>query len=153
MIKGAYMLGSRLVSLIERHSDKLTQGLVDKLYNCSRTADCRKISPEELAEGAHDIYRNLSDWLLTKTESDVELRYTAIGARRAGQGVALPQLVWAILLSKEHLWAFLQREGLVTGPVELFGELELLQLLDQFFDRAVYYVVAGYSEMAQRKAA
>jgi hypothetical protein len=147
------MFGSRLVGLIERNSDRLAAGLVQKLCNSSRTADYQHIAADELAKGAHEIYSNLSDWLLTKTESDIEVHYTAIGAKRAAQRVPLPQLVWAILLSKEHLWAFLQREGLVTGPVELFGELELLQFLDQFFDRATYYAVVGYAGVAIGKAA
>jgi hypothetical protein len=147
------MLGSRLVGLIERHSNELADGLAHKLCNSSRTNDFRNIPHDELTKAAHEIYSNLSDWLLTKTESDIELRYTAIGARRASQGVALAQLVWAMLMSKEHLWGFLQREGFVTGPVELFGELELLQFLDQFFDRAMYYAVVGYGERAMRKAA
>ena len=147
------MLGSRLVGLIERHSDELADGLVTKLCNSTRTVDFRKIPPEELATGAREIYSNLSDWLLTKTESDIELRYNQIASRRASQGVSLQQLVLALIMSKEHLWAFLQHEGFVTGPVEVFGELELLQLLDQFFDRAVYYAVVGYTERARGKAA
>lgn len=147
------MLGSRLVGLIERHSNDLSAGLVNKLCNSSRTADFRKIPRDELGKGAHEIYSNLGDWLLTKTESDIELRYTAIGTRRAKQGIALQQLVWAMLMSKEHLWAFLQREAFIKGPVELFGELELLQLLDQFFDRAIYYAVVGYGEGSIQKAA
>jgi len=147
------MLGSRLVGLIERNSNELAEGLAAKLCNSSRTTDFCEIPPDELARGAHEIYSNLSDWLLTKTESDIEVRYTAIGAKRAEQEVELSQLVWAILMSKEHLWAFLQREGFVTGPVELFGELELLQLLDQFFDRAMYYAVVGHTGAAMRTAA
>ena len=147
------MLGSRLVGLIERNSDELAEGLVRKLCNSSRTSDFRSIRREELAKGAHEIYSNLTEWLLTKTESDIELRYTTIAKRRAAQGVSLDQLVLAMMMSKEHLWAFLQREGFVTGPVEVFGELELLQLLDQFFDRAVYYAVVGYAEKVQSKAA
>ena len=145
------MLGSRLVGLIERNSNELADGLAAKLCNSSRTTDFREIPPDELAQGAHEIYSNLSDWLLTKTESDIELRYTGIGARRAGQGIPLPQLVWGFFISKEHLWAFLQREAMVEGPVEVFGELELVQLLDQFFDRAVYFAVNGYVEATQRK--
>src|SRR3954452_6569519 len=147
------MLGSRLVGLIERNSNELAEGLATKLCKSSRTMDFRKISGDELASGAHEIYSNLSDWLLTKTESDIEVRYTTVGSKRAAQGVTLAQLVWAILMSKEHLWAFLQREGFVTGPVELFGELELLQLLDQFFDRAMYYAVVGHTGAAMRTAA
>ncbi len=147
------MLGSRLVGLIERHSNELAEGLVKKLCTSSRTPDFREIPREELAKGAREIYSNLSDWLLTKTESDIELRYTAIAERRATQGIALQQFVLGLFMSKEHLWAFLQREAMATGPVELFGELELLRLLDQFFDRAVYYAVVGYSEKAKETAA
>jgi hypothetical protein len=29
-------------------------------------------------------------------------------------------------------------------PVEVYGELEMLQLLDHFFDRAIYYAAVGY---------
>ncbi len=145
------MLGARLVRLIERHSEKLAEGLMRKLRNSDRTTGFRAVPQEELREAAHEIYRNLGDWLLTKTESDIEVRYTQIGSRRAEQGVPLQQFLWAMLLSKEHLWGFLQREGLAEGPVEIFGELELLQLLDQFFDRALYYAVVGYEHARSRR--
>lgn len=145
------MLGLRMVRLIERHSDQLAEGLMKKLRSSDRTAGFRQVATEELRDAAREIYRNLGDWLLTKTESDIEVRYTQIGARRATQGVPVQQFLWAVLLSKEHLWGFLQREGLAEGPVELFGELELLQLLDHFFDRALYYAVVGYEHARSRK--
>jgi hypothetical protein len=47
-------------------------------------------------------------------------------------------------MTKEHLWEFLQREGLVRGSVEIYGEMELLGLLDQFFDRALCFATEGY---------
>jgi hypothetical protein len=40
--------------------------------------------------------------------------------------------------------AFLQREAFACNVVELYGELELHQMLTQFFDRAVYYGIQGY---------
>lgn len=147
------MLGSRLVALIESHSDELAKGLIEKLCNSTRTTSFRGVAKEELGTAAHEIYSNLSDWLLTKTESDIELRYSSIGARRAEQGIPLQELVWAIIMSKEHLWAYLQREAVIEGPVAIFGELELLRLLDQFFDRAVYYAAVGYGEAKKRRAA
>jgi len=147
------MLGSRLVALIESHSDVLAKGLVEKLCNSTRTASFRGVAKEELGKAAHEIYSNLSDWLLTKTESDIELRYSSIGARRAAQGIPLQELVWAMMMSKEHLWAYLQREVIVEGPVAIFGELELLRLLDQFFDRALYYATVGYNESQKAEAA
>ena len=147
------MLGGNLVRLIESRADELTEGLVKKLRNSERTTEFRKISNDELARGAREIYTNLDDWLLTKTESDIEYRYTHLGARRASQGVPMSQFIWAVQLSKEHLFAFLQREALSEGALQLYGELEVMQMLAHFFDHAVYYAVVGYEHAGMRKAA
>ncbi len=138
------MLSLKLVRLIERHSQQLASGLCAKLRNSEKTTEFLRVPAEELEAAAFDIYRHLGEWLLTKTESDIELRYKEIGARRAGQGISVTQWIWAVVLTKEHLWGFLQRESLVDRPFELYGELELLRLLDQFFDRAIYYGVIGH---------
>jgi hypothetical protein len=147
------MLGSRLVKLIEQRSDELSEGVAEKLRSSSRTPGYRDLAHAELAKAAKEVFSNLSDWLLTKTESDIELRYMALGARRAKEHIAIAQLVWAIVMTKEHLLAFLQREGMSDSPLQVYGELELLQLLDQFFDRAVYYAVCGYTDSGVRKVA
>ena len=147
------MLGSHLIRLIEGHADQLAEGLMKKLRLSDRTTEFRKVPPEELQKGARELYTNLGDWLLTKTESDIELRCTQMGARRAAQGIPVTQLLWAVLMSKEHLFAFLQREGFAEGAVQLYGELELMQMLDQFFDRVLYYAVVGYEHARLRKAA
>ena len=147
------MIALRLVRLIETHSEELAEGLTQKLLSCDRTADIRKVPASELHHRCHEIYRNLSDWLLTKTDHDIEVVYKALGARRAGQGVSIAALTWAILLTKEHLWGFLEWEGVHGGLHNVFGELELLRQLDQFFDRAVYYATEGYEQAMAQKAA
>ncbi len=147
------MLAARLVNLIETHSDSLSQGLLRKLLASDRTADLRKVPEAELEERTYEIYRNLSDWLLNKTEADIERRYTEIGLRRAQQDVAFSHFLWAIVATKAHLHEFLRREGLVDTTVELIGEVELLQALDQFFDRALYHASVGYERARNSKAA
>ena len=147
------MIALRLVRLIETHSEELAEGLTRKLLSSDRTRDLRKVPANELHHRCHEIYRNLSDWLLTKTENDLEVVYKALGARRASQGVSMAALTWAILLTKEHLWSFLEWEGVHGGLHNVFGELELLRQLEQFFDRAVYHATAGYEEALASRAA
>jgi hypothetical protein len=147
------MIALRLVRLIETRSEELAEGLTQKLLSSDRTADIRKVSASELHHRCHEIYRNLSDWLLTKTDHDIEVVYKALGARRARQGVSIAALTWAILLTKEHLWCFLEWEGVHGGLHNVFGELELLRQLDQFFDRAVYYATEGYEQALAERAA
>ena len=69
-----------------------------------------------------------------------------IGARRALQQVPLSQVVWVIVLTKENLLEYLKNEAGMERPTEVFGELEMLQLLDQFFDRAIFYASMGYEQ-------
>lgn len=138
------MIAIRLVRLIEQHSDELTDGLLEKFETSPRTSDLRKVPEHELRARSYEILRNLSDWLLSKSDADIQRRYRQIGGLRASQGVSLSHYCWGILMTKEHLWNFLQREGFLRGALEIFGELELLRHLDQFFDRAICYAVEGY---------
>jgi hypothetical protein len=143
------MIPLGLVRLIERHSDELATELVAKLETSPRTADLRKVPVEELRRRIEEILRHASEWLLTKTGHDIEQRYFEIGERRASQGVALSDFCWAIVVTKQHLWEFLQRQGFMRGPVELYGEMELLRLLDQFFDRGLCCAIEGYEQYSR----
>ena len=138
------MIALRLVHLIESHSEQLTESLLHKLERSSRAADLRKVSEQELRERAREVYRNLSDWLLTKTEDDIEHVYTPLGRRRAEQGVTLSALCWALMMTEENLWDFLEMEGMRERPLEILGSFELLRLLDLFFDQAIYFATRGY---------
>jgi hypothetical protein len=140
------MLAYRLVRLIETHSHALAAGLLEKVQTSQFTQEYSKVPTDELQQRVYEIYRHLGEWLLGKTEFDIAERYREIGARRAEQKVPLSQLVWVIVLTKENLWEYLKHEAGIERPVEVFGELEMLKLLDQFFDRAIYYASLGYEK-------
>ena len=146
----------RLMRLIEIHSNELAACLVDRVHNSVATPDYELVPDEDLKQRVHEIYRHLSEWLVAKDEVDLEHRYLWIGARLAKQSVPFSQVAWVIVLTKDNLWEFLKRESERDRPVEVFGELEMLQLLDRFFDRAIYYKAVGYekamSEIEMEKA-
>jgi len=60
--------------------------------------------------------------------------------------VPFSQVAYVLELTKENLWDFLKARQMESA-VEAFGELEMLQLLDQFFDRATYYSALGYEKV------
>ena len=141
------MLAMRLVRLIETHADRLSHSLTRRLENDPHCAELRKVPREELEARSYEIFSHLTEWLLYKTEHDLERAYTELGVRRAKQMVALSHVLYAVTATNEQLWAFLQDEGVVTKPVELFAEMELFRLLDQFFDKALYYLATGYESV------
>ncbi len=138
------LLAYRLVKLIETHSDGLARSLHERYRNDKKCSAYANVSDTELASTVYEVYRHLGEWLLGKTEGDVERRYLEIGAKRAAQGVPASQVVWMICLVRENLWDYLQKHAELEKPAEIFGEIELLEMLDQFFNRAIYYATLGH---------
>lgn len=146
------MLAYRLLRLIETHSEALATGLLEKTKTSPLLPDYYNVPPEDLKQQVQEIYRHLADWL-GKSELDIEKRYLEVGAKRAKQGVPLSQLIWAIVLTKNNLCDFLEKEAVLDRPAEISGELEVQELLDQFFDRAIYYAAVGYEGSSTEKPA
>jgi hypothetical protein len=144
------MFSYRLVRLIESHADALAGGLEERVQATAQISHFRDIPAHELKERVYEIYRHLGEWLLGKNELDIEHRYREIGTRRAKQRVPLSEVIQAIALTKENLWDFLKSEAVMDRAVEIMGELELLQMLEMFFDRAIYYAAVGYEEEVSR---
>jgi hypothetical protein len=147
------MMVYRLVRMIETHSQALAAGLLDQVQNSKLTPNFQQnVPPDDLKERVYEIYRHLGEWLMGKDELQLEQRYLQIGARRAGQQVPMSEVIWVIVLTKDNLWEFIKKESVLEQPVEVFGELEMLQLLEQFFDRAIYYASVGYEQAVANPA-
>lgn len=141
------LLAYRLVRLIETHADKLADGTLARLKQDGKTrAFCERVPCEDFRSAVCEIYTHLGEWVMGKSEEEIARRYTEIGRRRASQGVLLSELNWAIVLTRENLWEFLKAEDTLERPTEVFGELKLLQMLEQFFDRAIFYAAVGYEQ-------
>jgi len=147
------MMLYRLVRLIEARSEALAASLLDRVRNSDLTQSYKQnVPPDELQERVYEVYRHLGEWLIGKDEIHLEQRYLQIGARRASQRVPVSEVIWVIVLTKENLWEFVKKEAVLERPVEVFGELEMLQLLEQFFDRAIYYAAVGYELTMKEQA-
>ncbi len=140
------ILVHRLTRLIELHADALAASLEARIASSERCTSYTRVSGDELKMLVAGIYGQLGDWLVSKTEDEIERRYAAIGARRAEQRVPVSELLWCIVLVKENLWEFLREQEALGNVSQIFGELALMQLVEQFFDRAIYYAVRGHEQ-------
>jgi hypothetical protein len=145
------MFALRLVQLIEHNADKLSDSLIQRLKHSDACGEMLSSVPaHELKNRAFEIYQNLTDWMLNKTEAEVEERYIGIGSRRAHQGVPFSQFLYAIHATKENLWDFIQQEGLME-PGDLISQMELLRGMERFFDRALYFASIGHESVVQNE--
>jgi hypothetical protein len=147
------MFALKLARLIEHHADELSERLMQKLKTSGRCSELiNKVPPDELKRRTREVYENLTKWLMTRTESEIEEGYIGLGARRARQDVPFSQFFWAICATKEQLWEFLQRQGMYEEPVDFWGGMELVHAMAQFFDSALYYATIGYESARKAEA-
>jgi hypothetical protein len=147
------ILAHRLMRLIELHADALAETLEARIASSGRCATYSRVSADELKSLVLGIYGQLGQWLVTRTEEDVARRYTMIGARRAEQAVPASELLWCIVLVKENLWEYLRGQEALENTSQIFGELALMQMVDQFFDRAMYYALRGHESVREARLA
>jgi len=147
------VLSARLVKVIEEHAEQLTRDVLKDLASNPRTPAYHRIPPEELHRRAYDVYHNLGRWLGDNTEDHVEATYGGLGRARCAEGVPLSEVVYALVLIKDHLRQYIRAVGLVDSAVELYLEEELHLSIGSFFDRALYHTVKGYEAEATSQGA
>jgi len=142
------MLSVRLVQMIEDHAEELTQELVRDLRENPRTPHYHHLTSNELHDRTYAVYRNLGHWISQRSEEPIAANYSDLAVRRYAEGVPLDELVYALISTKNHLYAYVRASGLIDSAVELHQERELRQLIGHFFDNAIYHAVKAYQRQS-----
>jgi len=142
------MLSDPMIRIIESRAEELTQGAVKKLQSSPHTRSYHGLSPEELHRRVFEVYHDLGRWLLKSTEHAIQARYDEFGEQRFKEGIPLAEVLWALVLRKDHLREYIGTSMLADSPLELHREQELYRLIGHFFDRAVCYAAEAYEREA-----
>ena len=142
------MISTKLVKMIEEAAEQITQGLLRDIQTNPKTSSYQQFSVDEMYKRAYDVYKNLGEWLIDTTGPKAEQRYLALGRQRFEEKIPVSHVIFALVLTKNHLLKYVKMFGLVDTALELHRELELFGLVTEFFDKAIYYTVRGYEEMS-----
>ena len=136
------MSSSALIKLIEANGEAWTAESLKDLMMNPRTPSFRGVPRDEVSARIGALHRNLVAWLRGREDDAVRAAYEDWGRRRFTQHVPLSEIVYAIMMSKEHLRRRAREEGLAGELREAEGQI------GEFFDRAFYYLVRGYEMQA-----
>ncbi len=142
------MLSDQMIRIIESHAEELTHGAVKKLRSSPHTRSYHGLSPDELHHRVFGVYHDLGCWLLKNTDHAIQAWYNELGEKRFKEGIPLAEVLWALVLTKDHLREYIDTSMLADSPLELHREQELYRLIGHFFDRAVCYAAEAYEREA-----
>jgi len=146
-------LSDRLIRTIENNAEEFAEATVKKLHSSTRTEAYHKLSHRDLYNRCYEIYQNLGLWLWEKSDHAIQAQYNELGEKRFDEGIPLPQVLWAIVMTKERLLEYLGACGLVDSAMDLYQQQEFVRLIGHFFDRALCYTGEGYERQAHANKA
>jgi hypothetical protein len=107
-----------------------------------------RMPESELTEVCRRVLRNLGNWLVSASESDIAWIFERIGAERRRGGIPLSEAIRVVQLLKDATISFIQDEGPVDNSVQLCAEEELENQLGRFYDLLVFHLARGYENAA-----
>lgn len=157
------MIAARLVELIEVHALGLTGDITRDLLTNDRTTGFRAVDSQDLEERVFQILNHLGGWIAAPRSERVQAEFTNWGRHRFDQGIPLSELIFGVIVIKQHLRRYIHDNGLVDAsfprvegdyilPLHLHSVQELNASVGQFFDEALYHLASGYEEQSRRTA-
>ena len=155
------MISAKLVELIEIHASRLTNDVAQDLASNPRTPGFRAVSRQELEERIFQIFHHLGNWIGDSRSARVEAEFSEWGSHRFDQGVPISEIVYAVIVLKQHLRRYIADNGVVDAvfprsdgdyvlPMHLHSLQDLNTRVGEFFDEALYHLARGYEQRAER---
>ena len=153
------MIADKLIELIEIHAAQLSAEVAQDLVTNARTPGFHKVPRADLEERVFRLFHHLGDWISDRRSEKVQLEFADWGRRRFDQGIPISQIVFAIIILKQHLRRYIRDHGLVEAsfpridgdyvlPMHLHSLQELNTQVGLFFDEALYHLAMGYERVA-----
>ncbi len=146
------IVASKLVKIIEKNASTIAERWVDDVSTLPYTRSYWNIPREELQERAESVCSRMGYFLGKRLPREkLASFYKRLGQVRREQGVAVEEVIMALMVLKRHIWLFILQEGFLTINLELYQALELNNRVVLYFDRAIYYVAQSYSAEDDRE--
>jgi hypothetical protein len=155
------MIAAKLIELIEIHANRLTEDVTRDLVTNARTRGFRVVAKEDLQQRVYQLFHHLGNWIGSPTSIEVATEFAGWGRRRFDQSIPLSEIVYAIIIMKQHLRSYIRDNGLVDAafptiegdyllPMHLHSLQDLNARVGEFFDEALYHLASGYEAEASR---
>jgi len=155
------MVAERLVELIEIKASHLATEVAQDLMTNERTTGFRTVKRSDLEERLFQLLHHLGDWISDRRSENVRVEFADWGRRRFNQGIPISQIVFAIIILKQHLRRYIREHGLVEAsfprvngdyvlPMHLHSLQDLNAQVGRFFDEALYYLTQGYEAVTAK---
>jgi len=143
------MLYEKFIRLVEDHAESLTQEWIKEVKTNTCTTGYSKIEDAILGVRVFDVYKRLGEWIMNTDPADPKTaeHFIKLGRERANEKLKNSEVVYALILARVVLWRHIVGQGIINSTMDMYQSLEFYQKVNNFFDKAVYFVAVGFESV------
>ncbi len=143
------MLYEKFIRLVEEHAEALTKEWIHEIKTNPATKGYRNIDEAILGIRVYDVYKRLGEWIMNADPSDPKTaeHFIKLGRERAKENLKNSEVIYALILARVVLWRYIVNQGVINSILDLHQSLEFYQKINNFFDKATYFVAVGFESV------
>ena len=143
------MLYEKFIRLVEDNAEALTKEWIKEIKSNPSTKGYRKLDEAILGVRVFDVYRRLGEWIMKAEPNDPKTaeHFMKLGRERAGESLKNSEVIYALILARVVLWRYIVDQGVITSSLDLHQLLQFYQHVNNFFDKAAYFVAVGFESI------
>ncbi len=143
------MLYEKFIRLVEDHAEALTKEWIHEIKTNPSTKGYSNIDDAVLGIRVYDVYRRLGEWIMNADPSDPKTaeHFIKLGRERARENLKNSEVIYALILARVVLWRYIVNQGVINSILDLHQSLEFYQKINNFFDKATYFVAVGFESV------
>jgi hypothetical protein len=143
---------NRLIDLIKKNTGLILERWEEHLINDPTTPSFSKEHIDYVVARARNVLVDLETWIgYDASKDEIGRNYAGEGMKLFELGIPLCEAHRALVVLRRMLWNFVEIESDFDTMFELSQIRELSDRVILFFDRALYYLIRGYSEEMNRR--
>ncbi len=145
------MLYEKFILLVEDHAEALTKEWIKEIKTNPSTVGYRKLDDAILGARIYYVYRRLGEWVMNADPSDPKTaeHFIKLGRERANEKLKNSEVIYALILARVVLWRYIVDHGIIASTIDLHQSLEFYQKINNFFDKATYFVAVGFESVSR----
>lgn len=134
-------LSNMLIKIIENDSSEITRDWSEDIRN-GIPSIFRYL--DVLTEVNTQVLKRVQKGLIGSKGSQEFTRFEDTGKELRRLGIALPDILNAMALSRKHIWMHVIKKKILSSPLEIYITLELNNRIIFLYDKINYFISAGY---------
>lgn len=143
---------TKLIELTEKNAEAIARQWYSNVRMNPKTPAYHDMPENSAIRQALDFYKNFRNLFFTDNPfEEANTLFCKFAEERYRERIPLPQVIYALILMRRHLWLFAEYQATFITAIEMQHAAESLSRTILMFDYAIYIVISTYDGLLRKE--